>query len=154
MRIYRATRRRRIVAGSPRRSQRGASGWKEKKKYTSPIETRAREVGAHVRSLARARKGTHHRLPLSLARLLTNLLVALRAPRSHPLLVRASPMDCQPPRQKLRRNTPTHLPPLQSLRGRPRFAAATPTPTDEFSARSTAREGLCLSRLRLNIGHR
>jgi len=51
---------------------------------------------------------------------------------SRPLLVRASPMDCQAPRQKLRRNTPTHPPPTRLT---PRFAALTPTHTD-FSTRS------------------
>lgn len=42
------------------------------------------------------------------SRVLMNLSVGML--RSHSLLVRASPMDCQPPRQKLRRNTPTHPP--------------------------------------------
>lgn len=91
--------------------------------------------------------------------------------RSHPLLVRASPMDCQAPRQKLRRNTPTHLP-LTTPTGYPRFAAATPDPhiLDEFSTRSpraracafhdsvkhvtsTERERLCLPRTRDSRDH-
>lgn len=54
---------------------------------------------------AREKKKTR---PLSPARVLMNLSVGML--RSRPLLVRASPMDCQAPRQKLRRNTPTHLP--------------------------------------------
>lgn len=50
-----------------------------------------------------------HTFTLSFARVLMNPSVGML--RSRPLLVRASPMDCQAPRQKLRRNTPTHLPP-------------------------------------------
>jgi len=77
--------------------------------------------------------------PLSPARVLMNLSVGML--RSRPLLVRASPMDCQAPRQKLRRNTPTHLPPCNPQAG-PRFAAPTPTRTTRrappsFSTRET-----------------
>lgn len=56
---------------------------------------------------ARAKKKAR---PLSPARvlILENLSVGML--RSRPLLVRTSPMDCQAPRQKLRRNTPTHPP--------------------------------------------
>lgn len=119
--------------------QRGAAPSRQKKDTApveSPVSRRARARALFLSfSIARARKGTS---PLSLARVLMNLFAATL--RSHPLLVRASPMDCQPPRQKLRRNTPTHLPPLQPLRGRPRFAATAPTPTDvfhSFSARGS-----------------
>lgn len=102
-----------------------------RRKHRSDVH---KERKVTIRTEARAREKKAR--PLLPARVLMNLFVGTF--RSHPLLVRASPMDCQAPRQKLRRNTPTHPPslPASTPAVRPRFAAPTPTHTDEFSTRS------------------